>query len=113
VSRRATAEEPRAPAPAAPERPRAEAPRLLQLQRQAGNRAVGRILARLVDPPDTSTQDKAEATARATRTRLRTELIPHMAGHANPIVRNTAEFFTGPDPELTVDATPSARTRPR
>ena len=28
-----------------------------------------------------------------------------MAGHANPIVRNTAEFFTGPDPVLTVDAT--------
>jgi hypothetical protein len=104
VNRRAVEEE-REPAPAAPERPRSGAPRLLQLQRQAGNRAVGRILARLVDPPDTSTQDKAEATARATRTRLRTELIPHMVSHANPIVRNTAEFFTGPDPVLTVDAT--------
>jgi hypothetical protein len=28
-----------------------------------------------------------------------------MAGHANPIVRDTAEFFTDPDPVLTVDAT--------
>jgi hypothetical protein len=104
VSRRATAEEQRAPSPAAPERPRAEAPRLLQLQRQAGNRAVGRILARLVDPPDTTTKDKAEATARATRTRLRTELLPHMVGHANALVRNTAEFFSGAEPLLTLDA---------
>jgi hypothetical protein len=103
VSRRAVQEE-QAPAAPAPERVRAEAPRLLQLQRQAGNRAVGRILARLVDPPDWSTKDKAEATARATRTRLRTELLPHMVGHANALVRNTAEFFSGAQPLLTLDA---------
>lgn len=74
------------------------------LQRQAGNRAVGRMLARLVATPDWSTQDKAEATAVATRTRLRTELLPHMVAHAEPMVRNTAEFFSGPRPLLTLDA---------
>jgi hypothetical protein len=92
------------PAVAAPERPRAEAPKLLTLQRQVGNRAVGRILARLVPTPDWSTKDKAEATATATRTRLRTELLPHMVAHAEPMVRNTAEFFSGPRPLLTLDA---------
>ena len=70
--------------PAAPSGERARVDerqaRLLALQRQAGNRAVGRVLARLVDPPDWSTQDKAEATAKATRTRLRGELLPHMVG---------------------------------
>jgi hypothetical protein len=103
VSRREVAEEQVADAPA-PERLRAEAPRLLTLQRQAGNRAVGRILARLVATPDWSTKDKAEETAKATRNRLRTELLPHMVGHANELVRNTAEFFSGPKPLLTLDA---------
>jgi hypothetical protein len=103
VSRREVAEEQVADAPA-PERLRAEAPRLLTLQRQAGNRAVGRILARLVATPDWSTKDKAEETAKATRNRLRTELLPHMVGHANALVRNTAEFFSGPKPLLTLDA---------
>ena len=62
------------------------------------------MLARLVDPPDWSTQDKAEATAKATRTRLRGELLPHMVGHANALVRNTAEFFSGASPLLKLDA---------
>jgi hypothetical protein len=62
------------------------------------------VLARLVDPPDWSTQDKAEATAKATQTRLRSELLPHMVGHANALVRNTSEFFSGPSPLLKLDA---------
>jgi hypothetical protein len=99
VSERSLAEE-QVPAVAAPERARAEAPKLLRLQRQVGNRAVGRILARLVPTPDWSTKDKAEATARATETRLRNELLPLMVGHSEAVVRNTAEFFTGPNPLL-------------
>jgi hypothetical protein len=92
-------------APAAPngERGRAEdrsPARLIELQRRAGNRAVGRILARLIAPPDWSTKDKAEATAKATDTRLRNELLPLMVAHAEPVIRNTAEFFTGPNPLL-------------
>jgi hypothetical protein len=100
VTRRIAAEEQASAAPAGPERARAEAPKLIQLQRQAGNRAVGRILARLVPTPDWSTQDKAEATAKATETRLKNELLPHMVAHAEPVVRNTAEFFSGPNPLL-------------
>jgi hypothetical protein len=93
----------------------APSPRVVDLQRRAGNRAVGRMLARLVGTeatppapapaaPDWTTQDKAEATATETRRRLRNELLPLMKGHANPMVRNTAEFFSGPSPLLTLDA---------
>jgi hypothetical protein len=103
----------RAPRPAAPRRGAAES--VLELQQRAGNRAVGRMLARAgtgTAPapapafvyPDWSTKDNAEATARATQKRLRTELLPHMVAHANPIVRNTAELFTGPSPLLKLDA---------
>ena len=55
--------------------------------------------------PDWSTQAKAEATAKATRRRLRTDLIAHMQAHASQSVRNTAELFTGNPPMLTLDAT--------
>jgi hypothetical protein len=113
VSERASLDEASAPATRADQpAPAARTPSgLIDLQQRAGNRAVGRLLARLVEPeaagtpaPDWSTKDKAEATAAATRTRLRTELLPHMVGHANPMVRNTAEFFSGPNPVLTLDA---------
>jgi hypothetical protein len=75
---------------------------LRALQRTAGNRAVGRILARL--RADWSTQANAQATAVATRTRLQTSLLPHMSNHSRKIVRNTAELFTGTSPLLTMDA---------
>lgn len=84
---------------------------IVRVRRLAGNRAVGRLLARreaeatATPAPDWSTQDKAEATATATRTRLRTELIPHMQSHAKLIIRNTADLFTGNPPVLTLDAT--------
>jgi len=77
-------------------------PGVLALQRTVGNRAVGRILARL--RADWSTQANAQATAVATRTRLRTTLLPYMTSHSRKIVRNTAELFTGASPLLTMDA---------
>jgi hypothetical protein len=88
-----------------------EGAELLHLQRLIGNRAVGRMLARreaeatATPAPDWSTQAKAEATAKATRRRLRTDLIAHMQSHASQSVRNTAELFTGNPPMLTLDAT--------
>lgn len=75
---------------------------VLGLQRAAGNRAVGRVLARL--RADWSTQANAQATAVATRTRLQTALIPYMQRHSRKIVRNTAELFTGATPLLTMDS---------
>jgi hypothetical protein len=88
---------------------------LLALQRRFGNRAVGRLLARAPGAappapapafvyPDTSTRDNAEQTARATQKRLRAELLPFMVAHANPVISNTAELFSGPTPMLTMDA---------
>jgi hypothetical protein len=87
---------------------------LLDLQRQVGNAAVTRLVARREAPeaggararparPDWSTQAKAEATAKATRARLYNELIPFMVAHKNPVIRNTAEFFTGAKPLLTME----------
>jgi hypothetical protein len=84
---------------------------IVRVSRLGGNRAVGRLLARReaeatgTAAPDWSTQPKAEATAKATRTRLRTELIPHMQSHAKQVIRNTADLFTGSPPLLTLDAT--------
>jgi hypothetical protein len=75
---------------------------VLALQRTVGNRAVGRILARL--QASWGTQASAQATAAATRTRLQTELITFMQSHSRRIVRNTAELFTGTSPLLTLDA---------
>jgi hypothetical protein len=75
---------------------------VLALQRAVGNRAVGRILARL--QASWSTQASAQATAAATRTRLQTALISFMQNHSRRIVRNTAELFTGTSPLLTLDA---------
>jgi hypothetical protein len=57
-----------------------------------------------VGTPDWSTKDKAEETAKDTRKRLYDELLPHMAAHADPIIRNTAEFFSGAKPLLKLDA---------
>jgi hypothetical protein len=110
---RATASE-AAPAEPAPRRAPAPSDTVLALQRTAGNRAVGRLLARTTASPpapvpaftypDWSTKANAEATAQATQKRLRTELLPHMLSHTDPVVRNTAEFFSGPTPLLTLDA---------
>lgn len=75
---------------------------VLALQRAAGNRAVGRVLARR---ERWGTQAEAQATATKTRTRLRTQLLPYMQRHGRKIVRNTAELFTGASPLLTMDAT--------
>jgi hypothetical protein len=112
VIERATRDAEAEPARAAPP---AFAPReggeLLRLQRLAGNRAVGRLLARReaeatgTPAPDWSTQDKAEATAKDTRKRIRGDLIKHMQAHSSVIVRNTVELFTGDAPLLTLDAT--------
>jgi hypothetical protein len=91
---------------------------VLALQREIGNAAVTRMLARQAPTeaaaanaaqpapaaPDWSTPLTAQATATATRTRLRTQLLPYMTGHRDPLVRNTAELFTGPNPLLTLDA---------
>jgi hypothetical protein len=74
---------------------------VLALQRAAGNRAVGRLLARR---ESWATPAQAQATATATRTRLRTQLLPYMQRHGRQIVRNTAELFTGTNPLLTMDA---------
>jgi hypothetical protein len=93
---------------------------LLALQRGAGNAAVAQLLARQATataataPPaaataapahaDWSSPANAQATAAATRNRLLTQLLPFMASHKDPIVRNTAELFTGTTPLLTMDA---------
>ena len=94
---------------------------VLALQRAAGNAAVTGVLARqagasgTVAPPaataaptntapDWSTQAKAQATAQATRTRLTTQLVPYMVTHSDPVVRNTAELFSGSAPLLAMDA---------
>ncbi len=76
--------------------------RVLALQRTVGNQAVGRVLARL--RVGWNTPAIGQATATATRTRLRTQLIPYMQTHRRQIVRNTAELFTGSPPLLTMDA---------
>ena len=75
---------------------------VLALQRAAGNRAVGRVLARR---ERWGTQAEAQATAHATRTLLTAQLLPYMQRHGRPIVRNTAELFTGASPLLTMGAT--------
>jgi hypothetical protein len=90
---------------------------VLALQRGAGNAAVARLLARqgaTASPAaaatatpahaDWSSPANAQTTAAATRTRLLTQLLPFMTSHRDPIVRNTAELFTGPTPLLTMDA---------
>ena len=99
----------RAPAPAgAPPLARHD---VLTLQRRAGNRAVGRMLARReaestgAPAVDWSTQPKAEATATETRRRIRTDLLAHMRASGSLIVRNTVELFAGNPPLLTLEAT--------
>jgi hypothetical protein len=85
---------------------------VLALQRYAGNAAVARLLARQGAPAataapahaDWSNPANAQTTAAATRARLLTQLLPFMAAHRDPIVRNTAELFTGTTPLLTMDA---------
>lgn len=91
--------------------PRRARDSVLTLQRQAGNRAVGRMLARReaeatgTPAVDWSTQAKAEATATETRRRIRTDLVAHMKASGSLIVRNTVELFTGNPPLLTLEAT--------
>ena len=91
---------------------------ILALQREIGNAAVTRMLQRegptqaptatppqpVPAAPDWSTPANAQATAAATRNRLRTQLLPYMVSHSDPLVRNTAELFTGAAPLLTLDA---------
>jgi hypothetical protein len=106
----AAAPEPRTAAAAVGAHATHQQAEILRLQRLAGNRTVGRLLSRreaeatATPAPDWSTQAKAEATAKETRRRLRTELIAHMQAHSSQIVRNTAELFTGTPPMLTLDA---------
>jgi hypothetical protein len=78
---------------------------VLALQRRVGNAAVARILAReAAAHADWSTVAGAQATAAATRARLTSQLLPYMVSHRDPIVRNTAQLFTGTAPLLTMDA---------
>ena len=102
----------------APSAPPSAAQRVLALQREAGNAAVARMLSRqgtIEAPaaaapqpapaaPNWATPVTAQATAVATRTRLRSQLLPYMVNHSDPVVKNTAELFTGATPLLTLDA---------
>ena len=115
-------------AAAAPEAGTMDREAVLALERSAGNAAVARMLARRpgdeaqadgAEPdaartgaqqptatgtpaPAWGTQAQAQATAQATLTLLTTRLLPFMSAHADPIVRNTAELFTGTPPMLTM-----------
>lgn len=101
-------------APAAPTPAAGLTGAVLALQRAIGNRAVGRLLARdglaatRAPPtparPDWSTQGAAEATALATHNRVNNELLPYMAGHRDRLVRNTAEWYSGPAATMSVEA---------
>ena len=99
---------------------------LLALHGSAGNAAIARLLSRQPEgdsqpaepdaaqtagpqpaaagtpAPAWATQAQAQATAQATLTLLTTKLLPFMSAHADPIVRNTAELFTGATPMLTM-----------
>ncbi len=132
LARGPTGDPVRAPGPATapPEVGAPDPDAVLALQGSAGNAAVARLLSRQPEDdaqpadrgdPDTAraggaqpeatgtpaptwgTQAQAQATAQATLTLLTTKLLPFMSAHADPIVRNTAELFTGAAPMLTMN----------
>ncbi len=117
------------PATATPEAGARDPGAVLVLQGSAGNASVARLLSREPEDgaqpagrgepdaartagaqpaatgtpaPAWSTPTQAQATAQATLTLLTTKLLPFMSAHADPIVRNTAELFTGATPMLTM-----------